>query len=328
MNSRHFFSIFAVTLGLSFVGSSLAQQTRLEEKGETRSTDKTDQANSKEGKLHPASQCIGSTLYNAKEESLGSINEVVLNREGMLKYAIVKHDATLGVGGTYIAVPWHSMKFDKANDRVMINMEKGRFGQAPAITTDNYLELTNAAWREKVNAHFKAADHKKGKTDQAREEAREGDADKRDVAAKDSSANDLFRSSQIIGANVVGKDTKEIAQVNDLMVGDKECVKFAILGHGGFLDIGESNIAVPWKALDLSRDAQKEGLRLALDKSADDLKNAPLVKTDGYGELANDQFVQTVNQYFGVEQTEVETEAPIKKDLPDDSATPDKPKND
>lgn len=56
-------------------------------------------------------------------------------------------------------------------------------------------------------------------------------------------------------------------------------VRYAILGHGGFLRMGEELLPVPWSALDYSPQS------LTLNKSLNELRNAPRYSADRLFEL-------------------------------------------
>ncbi len=61
------------------------------------------------------------------------------------------------------------------------------------------------------------------------------------------------RASKLIGTTVYNQANENIGEINDLVIsGDKSVT--AILGVGGFLGMGERNVAVPMTSLKLTRD--------------------------------------------------------------------------
>jgi sporulation protein YlmC with PRC-barrel domain len=67
-----------------------------------------------------------------------------------------------------------------------------------------------------------------------------------------------WRVDWITGTSVMSPDGETIGDINDLIV-DSETgeMKAAIIGVGGFLGIGEKQIALPWTDLTVNSDAQE-----------------------------------------------------------------------
>ena len=78
--------------------------------------------------------------------------------------------------------------------------------------------------------------------------------------------------------NVYDPNDNKIGDVADLLVEKDGRVTAAILSVGGFLGMGEKDVAVPFDALRLTQKNQKWYLVMNTDK--DTLKNAPGFKRD------------------------------------------------
>lgn len=78
--------------------------------------------------------------------------------------------------------------------------------------------------------------------------------------------------------NVYDPADNKIGEVSDLLVEKDGRVAAAIVSVGGFLGIGEKDVAVPFNALHLSQKNQKWYLVMNADKDA--LKSAPGFKRD------------------------------------------------
>jgi sporulation protein YlmC with PRC-barrel domain len=70
-----------------------------------------------------------------------------------------------------------------------------------------------------------------------------------------------WRASKLIGTRVVSSNNESIGDVNDLVVDRSGNAQAVIIGVGGFLGIGEKNVAVPFRSLEFasSRDARTTG---------------------------------------------------------------------
>ena len=67
-----------------------------------------------------------------------------------------------------------------------------------------------------------------------------------------------WRVDWITGTTVTSPNGENIGSINDLIVdGDTGQMKAAVIGVGGFLGIGEKQIALPWEELTINSDAQE-----------------------------------------------------------------------
>lgn len=88
------------------------------------------------------------------------------------------------------------------------------------------------------------------------------------------SANDY------IGQSIYNGEDKSIGNVNDLILEENGGIVAAVVGVGGFLGIGEKNVAVPMSKINISRDADNNNkVRLTTMETAESLKAAPEFKT-------------------------------------------------
>jgi sporulation protein YlmC with PRC-barrel domain len=60
---------------------------------------------------------------------------------------------------------------------------------------------------------------------------------------------DQFRASKLIGSRVYGANDENIGEINDVLMDQSGRVHAVVLGVGGFLGIGEKDVAVPMNAL-------------------------------------------------------------------------------
>lgn len=78
-----------------------------------------------------------------------------------------------------------------------------------------------------------------------------------DKVARQQAANEL-RIDWITGSNVLSPDGQSVGRINDLIVdGGNGQMIAAIIGVGGFLGVGEKQIAVPWEQLTVNYDASE-----------------------------------------------------------------------
>ena len=89
-----------------------------------------------------------------------------------------------------------------------------------------------------------------------------------------------FRSTKVIGLNVYNSKQEKIGDINDLIIGADGAITHAVVGVGGFLGMGEKNVAVPYHSIKMNRD--KDGkLTAMIDSTKEALKSAPTFKFFG-----------------------------------------------
>ena len=91
-------------------------------------------------------------------------------------------------------------------------------------------------------------------------------------------ANELLASS-LIGQNVYSRTDETLGQINDLIFNeDNGSIRAVVVGVGGFLGIGQKNVAVSFEHLVETTDADGN-IRLVLDATHEELEAAPAYMT-------------------------------------------------
>jgi len=60
-----------------------------------------------------ASKVVGLNVYNEKNENVGSINDLLMDKEGNVKAAVISVGGFLGMGSRLIALPLDKVKFSE-----------------------------------------------------------------------------------------------------------------------------------------------------------------------------------------------------------------------
>jgi hypothetical protein len=109
--------------------------------------------------------------------------------------------------------------------------------------------------------------------------------------------DEIRKVSTLIGTNVMNRaNNNVVADVRDLVLSPGGDVQFMILGHGGVGGVGETYTAAPSDALEVRQIDGKWAV--SLDKTAEDLKKAPTIKSDNYRELTDPQWVDRAHEFF------------------------------
>jgi hypothetical protein len=83
-----------------------------------------------------------------------------------------------------------------------------------------------------------------------------------------------MRASKLIGTTVKNDANESIGSINEIVLGKDGKVAAVVIGVGGFLGMGEREVAVNFDALRVAQDANNRTV-VSLDATKDTLKAAP-----------------------------------------------------
>jgi sporulation protein YlmC with PRC-barrel domain len=66
-----------------------------------------------------ASKLVGAAIVNNKDERIGTIDDLVVNPDDKVTYAIISVGGFLGIGSKLVAVPFHALK-NVTDERLML----------------------------------------------------------------------------------------------------------------------------------------------------------------------------------------------------------------
>ncbi|MBY5790089.1 PRC-barrel domain-containing protein [Rhizobium leguminosarum] len=104
-------------------------------------------------------------------------------------------------------------------------------------------------------------------------------ADTAQAAYLTEQAPDQVSANTYIGQSVYNGNNESIGSVNDLIMKKDGGMVAAIVGVGGFLGIGEKNVAVPMEKITVAQNTQDGSVKLTTSETAESLKAAPEFKT-------------------------------------------------
>jgi sporulation protein YlmC with PRC-barrel domain/ElaB/YqjD/DUF883 family membrane-anchored ribosome-binding protein len=83
--------------------------------------------------------------------------------------------------------------------------------------------------------------------------------------------------SDFVGTHVVGKDGQQIGKISNLVFDQSGHIELAVIGIGGFLGIGEKEVAIPFDTL--KSEVVNNKNVFSVDLTKDQLKEAPSFKS-------------------------------------------------
>src|ERR1700683_2463506 len=101
--------------------------------------------------LISADKVVGTAVYNLREERLGSVYGLMLNKlNGQVAYAIMSFGGFLGMGESYHPLPWRMLTYDTRLGAYVVDLDRSRLENAPRYTTEPDWDT----YRGQVDAYY------------------------------------------------------------------------------------------------------------------------------------------------------------------------------
>jgi len=214
-----------------------------------------------------ASDLIGATLYAAEGdrttiearkdwESVGSVNDVLLSRDGKVRAVLVDVGTFLGMGGKTVATPVEALRYvsdgEAAGDYfLVISASRDTLTAAPEYVRPDLTAVETTAAR--------------------------GDASE-SVFAHDGytrAPNDALTVDELKSASIYDRDDNAIGSVSELLVGADGKITDAVIDVGGFLGMGARPVSMKFDDLTVLRKDGGDDVRLYADATKEQLKAMP-----------------------------------------------------
>jgi hypothetical protein len=100
--------------------------------------------------LYRASRVVGSAVKDLADKDAGKVEDLLLDHDGDVTYAIVSFGGFLGVGDKLFAVPWNAVILDREHQTVRIDVKKETLERAPSFSRDKWPEPNDRDWGRDV----------------------------------------------------------------------------------------------------------------------------------------------------------------------------------
>lgn len=87
-------------------------------------------------------------------------------------------------------------------------------------------------------------------------------------------ASKAVLATKFIGSSVYTAANENIGDINDMIFDDKGMIKAVIVGVGGFLGMGEKDVALPLEKITITKD-ENNAMKLTIQATRDELDKAP-----------------------------------------------------
>lgn len=106
-------------------------------------------------RLMSADSLEDTNVYNSQNESLGEVEEIMVNTQsGKVEYAVVEFGGFLGIGTKYFAVPWEALQLDTKEECFRLNVSKEQLENAEGFDEDNWPDMADPAFATRTRAVY------------------------------------------------------------------------------------------------------------------------------------------------------------------------------
>ena len=90
-------------------------------------------------KFLTASSIIGDIVFNAADENMGTIKDVMLDiRTGKIEYFIIEFGGFLGIGEKFFAIPFHLLPVDPGRKVFRFDVQKETLEKPPGFDKEHW----------------------------------------------------------------------------------------------------------------------------------------------------------------------------------------------
>jgi sporulation protein YlmC with PRC-barrel domain len=138
----------AIMASLVFVGGPLAagKEATSEKMGS-----KQAMSAEKHGNIVSANRFIGTDIHNKQGETIGEVQDLVLNRQnGQVDFVVVSKGGLWGVGEERFAVPFKAFKATPEGDALTLTIDENKLANAPKLEEG----MNEAEYSRRINEYY------------------------------------------------------------------------------------------------------------------------------------------------------------------------------
>ncbi len=128
------------------------KQTELRQESQKTSNERAEEANKAMQQVSRASKITGTKVKNTTGDSLGEINDLVIDPDnGQVVYAVVTFGGVAGVGNKLFAIPWRALHWSSDKKYYVLDLDKDTLKNAPGFDKKHWPE-NSEKWEEQRQA--------------------------------------------------------------------------------------------------------------------------------------------------------------------------------
>ena len=102
-----------------------------------------------------AKTLIGNAIKNNQGQSLGKVDDFMLDLEGgRVAYAVVNYGGVMGMGNKLLAVPWNAFELDTNDHTFILNIDREVLSSAEGFDKKNWPNAADRDWGQRTHQHY------------------------------------------------------------------------------------------------------------------------------------------------------------------------------
>jgi sporulation protein YlmC with PRC-barrel domain len=231
-----------------------------------------------------ASDLIGKAVVGKDGNEVGDLRNILLDRNGDAKYALIAFGGFLGLGEKLVAAPWTMIEPAPTQDQLLVNASSDKLRNAPAFDEKTY----GKEFENQVNAYYGS-----GATTKSAPEFGTNANRMESEGASGLKASGILKSSDLIGKGVMDQQGEQIGTIRDMILSEKGKVDYLFISSD--VTAGDHFVAVPWSIIKVEPETNQVTLLVTKDK----LANAPTISESEWQKVHDPEWSRQVDSYFG-----------------------------
>jgi len=106
-----------------------------------------------------SSTLLGSDLKNPKNETIGSVEDFIVDRgSGRIAYAVIQSGDVLGLGGKSFALPYERLDYVASTESYLAALTEEQIERQTEFLPENWTDLSHTTWMEKMDGWVSGED--------------------------------------------------------------------------------------------------------------------------------------------------------------------------
>lgn len=195
---------------------------------------------------HLATKIIGEKVYNGtgdEAQNIGGVNDLVVSKDGKVESIVIGVGGFLGIGEKNVALNYGDIKWaEKDGDRwIVVDATKDQLESMPAFDRAAFAPAKVASSGTATTPAEDSAAEAPTTTSAGTDTMKTAAIDRSQL--KEMPVGDI-RAENLVGTTVYGAEDANVGEVGDVVLSQDGKVDAVIIDVGGFLGVGEKEVAV------------------------------------------------------------------------------------
>lgn len=109
----------------------------------------------REPDLQPVGLLIGESVANPAGETLGSIEEIMIDaHDGVIAYAVISSGDPYEREDRLFAIPWQSLRHDPDSGLFLLDADRDKLAAAPGFERGSWPQMADRGWAEEIHQYY------------------------------------------------------------------------------------------------------------------------------------------------------------------------------